>query len=242
MLNIDINNLNDLEKEIHEKITAQLQRESALTITQAAALCGCSASKISKYIKKLGFQNYKQYMDFMCGRELPEKKPSSEFERIQNFLDEFDDALIDSFIDLINGYEKIILLGYGPSRYCAQYFEFRLRLIIKQTVIAVADEISAQALADDKTLLIVFSTTGTYLSFDNIVRIVHEKGGQSLLIAEEYNPSIIPEDGMIYFLTNSSQTFTNVPYEKSRVIFFIFIEEVIHTLLLRTREDQSNNT
>lgn len=233
MLDIDINNLNALEKQIHEKITAKLKQDGALTITQAAALCDCSASKISKYVKKLGFQNYKQYMDFMCGKEIPRKESSSEFDRIRNFMDEFDLSLIDRFIDLIHGYEKIILLGYGPSRYCAQYFEFRLQLIIKQTVIAVADDISARALADDKTLLIIFSATGTYLSFDNVVQTVHEKGGQSLLIAEEYNPSIIPNEGMIYFLTNSSQTFTTIPYEKSRAVFFIFIEEVIHTLLLR---------
>lgn len=236
MLSIDINNLNDFEKKIHEKIAFSVQKEGSMTITHAAALCGCSASKVSKYIKKLGFQNYKQYMDFICGRKMPDKKNSSEFERIRDFIDEFDHSLIDKFINQISGYEKIILLGYGPSRYCAQYFEFRLRLIIKQTVIAVADEISVQALADEKTLLIIFSATGTYLSFNNIVHLIHEKGGQSLLIAEEYNPSIIPEDGMVYFLTNSTQTFTTVPYEKSRVVFFIFIEEVIHTLLLRERE------
>lgn len=238
MLDIDINNLNPLEQMIHKKITAQLKQNGALTITQAASICDCSASKISKYVKKLGFQNYKQYMDFMCGRKMPQKESSSEFDRIRNFMDEFDLSLIDKFIDLIDRYEKIILLGYGPSHYCTQYFEFRLRLIIKQTVIAVADETSARALIDDKTLFIVFSATGTYLSFDSILHTVHEKGGQSLLIAEEYNPSIVPTEGMIYFLTNSSQTFTTVPYEKSRAIFFIFIEEVIHTLLLRRNKEE----
>ena len=237
MLDIDINNLNPLEKQIHEKITNELKKSKALTITQSAELCNCSVSKISKYTKKLGFQNYKQYMDFMCGRKAPQRESSDELDRIRNFLDEFDISLIDKFIDLIDKYEKIILLGYGPSRYCAQYFEYRLRLIVKQTVIAVADEISAHALADDKTLLIIFSATGTYRSFDSILHIVHERGGQSLLIAEEYNSSLIPTEGIIYFLTNSTQTFTTVPYEKSRAIFFIFIEEIIHTLLLRRIEE-----
>lgn len=47
------------------------------------------------------------------------------------------------------------------------------------------------------------------------------------MLVEEYNTAIIPDYGEIIFLTDTFQTLSPIPYEKSRIIFFIFIEEVI---------------
>lgn len=228
MLEINMNNnLNPLDIEIHEQLTIECKNNDSLTITEAAALCHCSPSKISKLVKKLGFNNYKQYRNYICGRKTSAKTFSNEFERIKHFLDTFDPAIIDKFLEKIRTYKKIALLGYGPSKYCAQYLQFKLQLFTNQAIIVLDENLSTAPVIDEDTILIIFSATGAYNSFRKFQEIAHEKKAGFLMIVEEYNTSIIPSYGEIFFLTDTFQTISSVPYEKSRIIFFIFIEEVI---------------
>ncbi len=235
MINIDVNKLNTLERQINETLTKFSKENSNLKITQAAEACNCSISKISKFVKKLGFDNYKQYMDFLYGHEIPQKKSSSELERIKNFLDDFDLSLVDEFIDLVNSHDKIILFGYGPSFICTKYFEYKLRIITNKFVISVPDEISVEGLIDDKSLLVIFSTTGKFKSFEGIYNYSKSQNCTVLLIVEEYNTSLLNNYDRIFMLTKSFQSDDFKPYEKSRTIFFIFIEEVIQRLILKNR-------
>ena len=94
MNNIDFSKLNQLEQQIYDCLLTSSKSHSDLKITQAAELCGCSSSKISKFVKKLGFTNYKQFMDFLYGREIPLKETSSELERIKLYIDDFDASLV----------------------------------------------------------------------------------------------------------------------------------------------------
>ena len=64
-MNIDVNNLNPLEQQIHQKMTQFAAEHDPLRIGHAAELCGCSESKISKFVKNLGFDGYKQYLQFL---------------------------------------------------------------------------------------------------------------------------------------------------------------------------------
>ncbi|MDY0290209.1 MAG: hypothetical protein RBR15_15390 [Sphaerochaeta sp.] len=127
MISIDFTALNALERTIHERLQGSAKVLPTLTITEAARLCGCSVSKVSKFSKKLGFPNFKQYVAFLYDREKEHKETSSELERIQAFITHFDRRLVDEMIDLIAGHERIVLFGYGPSLLCAQYIEYRLR-------------------------------------------------------------------------------------------------------------------
>ncbi len=227
MLKINMSNLNNLDVKIHNLLSKECKSNPKLTIIDAANLCHCSPSKISKFVKKAGFQNYKQYVDYLCNRTAPTKVFSNEFERIHHFLDTFDLSIIDEFIAKISNYKKIVLVGYGPSKHCALYFQFKLQLFCPQTILVIEDELSAPSLLDRDSILIVFSTTGAYHSFRHFQTIAQEKQAAFLLLVEEYNPSIIPDYGEIIFLTDSYQTISTIPYEKSRIVFFIFIEEVI---------------
>lgn len=235
MLEINMSsNLNPLDKSIHERIVSECKQHTPPTIVEAAKLCHCSPSKISKFVKKLGFNNYKQYIDYLCGRKQMSKTFSNEFERIKHFLDTFDLGIIERFVNEIKKYPKIALLGYGPSRYCAEYFRFKLQLFSKQSIFILEDEFSASNVIDDSTLVIVFSATGSFDAFQNFQMIAQENGAHFLLLMEEYNTSAIPSYGEIRFLTDTFQTISSVPYEKSRIIFFIFIEEVI-AYIIRNR-------
>ena len=239
MINIDFNKLNPLEKLINETLIAFSKTATNITITKAAEACDCSVSKISKFVKKLGFNNYKQYIDFLYGKGLPVNRSSIELERIKSFIDDFDISLVDEFIELLNSYEKIILFGYGPSFIATQYFEYKLRINTNKFVIAVPDEISVESLLDDKSLLVIFSTTGKFKSFERINTLAKEKNCQVLLIVEEYNASLLTNYNKIFWMSKFLQPDNLKPYEKSRIVFFIFIEEVIQHIIFNNRQENA---
>jgi DNA-binding MurR/RpiR family transcriptional regulator len=231
MIKIDFSKLNKLENEIYEKLLECSKLQQDLKITQAAEICGCSISKISKFVKKLGFVNYKQFIDFIHGKEISQKQISSELTRIKHYIDDFDVSLVENFIDLMKQHERIILFGYGPSFICAQYFEYRLRICSNKFILAVGDEISLEKMMDQNTLLVIFTTTGMFRSFEDIYLISKSKGCSVLIVAEEYNTCLITHCDKIYWLCNFPQSSDLKPYEKSRTVFFIFIEEIINRLL-----------
>lgn len=230
---IDLNKLNPLEQEIYAKLTSHSKEQTGLKISDAAEICGCSISKISKFVKKLGFDNFKQFASFTEGKELSTQAHSTELDRIRNFTDNFDEKIVDHFISLLENHKKIILYGYGPSFLCAQYFEYKLRIQSDAFIIAVSDLVSAQNMMDDSTLLVILSTTGHYASFKNICEEARQKGGDILLLVEEYHSDLLDDYDNICFLTHSTQSSNLKPHEKSRIVFFIFIEEVILKLIQR---------
>lgn len=231
---INTQNLNPLEQEIYDKLLEYCKTKKTLRILDAASLCGCSTSKISKFVKKMGFDNFKQFTAFANG-ETPETVPSStEFDRIRYFLDEFDPTCIQVFLNLLSTKSKVILLGLGPSSYCAQYMEYKLRLLYPdKLIIAEPDTIAAEALLDDKTLLVIFSTTGRFRSFGETCQKVRDLGGSTLLVIEEYNPELVRnyEQDHLIFLSSQTQSSSLVAHQKSRVLTFIFIEEVLFHIM-----------
>ncbi len=230
MISIDFTALNTLEKSIHETLQGSAKVHPTLTITEAAHLCGCSVSKISKFSKKLGFPNFKQYVAFLYDREREPKEISSELERIQTFITHFDGRLVDEMIALIAGHERIVLFGYGPSLLCAQYIEYRLRTASPKVIIAVVDDLSVASMSDASTLLIIFTVTGSYRDFTSMYRSAANKGATVVIVAEHYNVSLLEQCAKIFFLTDVPTAVDVVPHEQSRTLFFIFMEEVIQRI------------
>lgn len=236
MININFSKLNPLEQEIHQKLQTYSKEIDTIKITQAAEYCGCSVSKISKFVKKLGFTNYRQYLDFLYGREMVTSKHSDELSRIQKFIDSIDSCKVKELLKLIEDHDKIVLFGYGPSLICAQYFEYRLRTSTNKVIIAVADEISVASMTDENTLLILLTVTGTFHTFEDIYRASKEKGCDVAMVVEEYNKELFSQCDKIFWLSEHKQPEHLKPYEKSRTVFFIFLEEVIQQLLINNQK------
>ena len=230
MLSIDKSRLNALEQSICEQIE-RAGGDTDLSITRAAALCGCSVSKISKLVRRLGFSGYKQYINFIAGKEVVRTDPSPELRRIAGFLGRFDDSLADQVIDAINRHDQIVLFGYGPSFYCLQYFEYKLRFATNKTIIASDDELIIRSLIERKSLLLIFSVTGNFKSFTNIYQAAKKKHCEAILIMEEYRLSMLRDYDKVLFLTESRQSDDLKPYEKTRTVFFIFIEEIVQKII-----------
>jgi DNA-binding MurR/RpiR family transcriptional regulator len=231
MINVDLNNLNPLEKKIYNTLSENVLTIPDIKITQAAELCFCSVSKISKVVKKLGFKNYKQFMNFLYGKDISVSFVSNELNRIKQFIDDFDPKIIDEFIKLIHQHERIILFGYGPSYIVTQYFEYKLHTLTSKFSIALQDPLAVKNMADEKSLLIVFTATGTFKSFEDIFKSAKDKGSTVVVVSEEYNPSLVHVCDNLFWLSKYNQPSELQPHEKSRTIFFIFIEEIINKLM-----------
>lgn len=240
MININTDNLNPLEKKIYDTLMDYSKSNSKFRINTAAEICQCSVSKISKFVKKLGFINFKQYLDFLYGEKLPIAKNSGELQRLMSFIDTFDYSLKDDFLKLIESYDKIILFGYGPSQLCGQYFEYRLRTCSNKTVMALSDEISVTSMVDKNTLLIILTVTGSFHSFEQIYKTATAKGCQVAIVAEEYNTALFDQCDKIFLLSKLPQPSHLYAYEKSRTIFFIFLEEIILQLQQNNYDRKQN--
>lgn len=237
MIHIDFTALNTLEKSIHEKLQSASSSQPTLRITEAALLCGCSTSKISKFTKKLGFTNFKQYVAFLYDDTMTKKQsPSSELGRIQQFITNFDERLVDDMIALIAGHERIILFGYGPSLLCAQYLEYRLRTASPKVIIAVVDDLSVASMTDASTLLIIVTVTGAYRDFTTMYNSASKKGATVAIVAQNYNVSLLDQCDTIFFLTDTPNSGEKLPHERSRTLIFIYMEEVIQRIAGGNRE------
>ncbi len=231
MIHIDFTALNALEKSIHGKLQSATASQPTLRITEAAHLCGCSTSKISKFTKKLGFANFKQYVAFLYDdTETKRQESSSELGRIQQFITNFDETLVDDMIALIAGHERIVLFGYGPSLLCAQYIEYRLRTASSKVIIAVVDDLSVASMTDASTLLIIFTVTGAYRDFAPMYSSASRKGATVAMVAQNYNMSLLGQCDTIFFLTDTPNSEGKLPHQRSRTLIFIFMEEVIQRI------------
>ena len=242
MFNIDFGKLNPLEIQIHNKLDEYAKSNETIRINTAAELCGCSVSKISKFVKKLGFANFRQYLDFLQGRDIPQVNLTNELARIRQYIDDFNDALVDELLALIESHDKIVFFGYGPSFLCAQYLEYRLRIFTNKTIMAVADEISVASMTDKNTLLILLTVTGTFHSFENVYAESKKRGCEVAMIVEEYNTELFSQCDRVFWLCRYPQPERLLPYEKSRTVFFIFFEEVIQRILHRKYTDRQEDT
>ena len=213
MINLDLRSLNSLEETIHERMILRSQTATTIRIREAAELCDCSVSKISKFVKKLGFSNYKQYLDFLYGRLVDLTEDSGELERIKTFLDNFDKTMVDKLLALIDQYPKIVVFGYGPSMLCAQYFEYRFRNCSDKMVIAVNDEVTVDNVVNESTLLILLTVTGKFCSFQNMYDSSKEKGCEVVMIVEEYNTELLGQCDKIFWLSKKNQSDHLKPYE-----------------------------
>ncbi len=228
---INLTRLSREDRAQYDLLMAYAREHGNLNIGEAAELCHCSPSRISKFIKKIGFVNFKQFVRSALGEISPANASTNELLRIRDFIDHFDTSIVDEFIREIKKHERIIILGYGPSYYCAQYLEYKLRLHSDRFIVAVPDLLSAQSQMTENSLVVIFSVTGQFASLQEVCESAEQRGAKVLAILEEYHPELLENDHSTIFLTQTVQNPKLPPYNKSRTLFFIFIEEVIFRIM-----------
>ena len=231
MLSIDETRLNRTERATLRKLSDYASVHPAPTILEAATVCGCSTSHVSKTVRKAGFPGYKEYLRYLRSNERPGVRTLDEIERLRRFLDEFDPALVDEVVGLIRSHGKIVLFGYGPSMICAQYVEYKLRFCTQAFVATAPDEHSARSMVDRGSLLLIITTTGRFRSFDAIAHHARSRGADVVVVSEELNPALQELSGRYISLSRHDQSQKLEPHEKTRTVFFIFFEQVVQRIL-----------
>ncbi|MDG5472427.1 SIS domain-containing protein [Jeotgalibacillus sp. ET6] len=232
MIKLVTDQLTALEQEVHGKLSKAVSSNETLKIIDAAEMCGVSTSKVSKLVRKLGFTNFKQYKLYFSGQQinLEKQKKSNEIERLAHYLENFDPQIVDDFVSIFQQYDKIILFGLGPSFISAEYFAYKLAAVSDQKVTVTQSEDFAERLMDEHTLLIVFSVTGKFSSFESLFKKAKENGSTNMLVLEEYVNTLDSAADYIFHLSKFNQHAELLPFEKTRTVFFIVIEEIIAKL------------
>ena len=101
MFRIDATKLNPLERTVLDTMSQYAKTNSPPKIVEAASICNCSVSQVSKAVKKAGFGGYKQYVRYLYFGEYPKEESLAELERLRRVIDDFDVALVDEMVDLI---------------------------------------------------------------------------------------------------------------------------------------------
>jgi len=241
MIRLDFSKLNTLDSKIHQKLQEAVKNHSSITIDDAAKMCNCSPSKISKFVQKLGFKNYKQYIRFLYGKDISTSETSSELDRLQKIIKDFDPTLVTAFAKEIGDVQKVLFFGHGPSYLAAEYFEYKLRLSTNKVVNALSEEFMVQNLLDSDTLLVILTTTGAFRSFSDLYQAASTRGTKVLILCEEYNKQLLESCDQLIWLSKYPQSKDLLPHQKSRTVFYIFIEEVIrHIRSINSPEDHEN--
>ncbi len=229
--NINFKILNELEQTIHKQLSAALLDDNLLSITNAAKLCDVSPSKISKFCKKLGFENYKQYKIYITtGKLIPFNNKSEELQRLEKYIKTFNPNTSTKLAKLIHKSNRIILCGMGPSLIAVEYFAYRLRIVTCCDVMTSNEDFFMKNHMTNNSLLIIFTATGLFQSYANIVNYCESNNFKYIIICEENNHIDEYANKNLLYLTNSTQVNKKLPYEKTRTIWFIYIEEVLTSL------------
>ncbi len=231
--------LTPFERGVLDRLSLHAREHGVPTIVEAASVCGCSSSLVSKSVKKAGFSGYKEYGYFLSHGEIPEsgaESPLSELERLKRVIDEFDPNLTAEFVSLLSSRPKILLFGYGPSHIVAEYAEYKLRLCLDAFIASPNDEASLTRLADARSLLVICTETGRYRSFSSLLQSAREKGALTVIVSEEFNGELIDACDRYMVLSRHRQPEHLQPFEKTRTSFFIFFEQAVQLLLERGRE------
>jgi len=230
MFNVDTARLTPLDRRIVNDLVAHARQHPSFRIAEAAEICGCSISQVSKAIRKAGFSGYKHFIRVLYAGEQPREPALGELERLKRVIEEFDISAVDEFASLIDGHERVILFGYGPSLISAQYFEYKLRFCSSAFVTTAPDEESARTLLERASLLVIFTATGQYRPFGSLAQEASAKGADVVVVSEEFNPLLLDICKRYFVLTRHMQPDTLKPHEKTRTVFFIFLEEVIQRI------------
>ncbi|GGD10366.1 MurR/RpiR family transcriptional regulator [Pontibacillus salipaludis] len=228
MLKLDTDKLTKLEKEVHQKVSELVAENDKLKIIEAAEICEVAPSKVSTLVRKLGFDNFKQYKLYFSGHQIKweSNQRTEEIQRLMLFLENFDEKIVDDFVSIYHKYKKIIIYGLGPSFISAEYFAYKLDIVSDKNIKVTHSEDYAEQMVDDETLLIVLSVTGKFSSFEGLFQKSKDKGAEIMLVLEEYVNTQNSLADYVFHLSKFNQSDELLPFEKTRTIFFIFMEEI----------------
>ena len=143
---------NDLDYTICKYIKLNLKAVSSMAIEELAKQTYVSKAKISKFIKKIGYDNYIAFKDDCLleleirnqvnnsQHQLTKKQLHNSFEWIENNLLEINQNQIDDFIKTIEKAKHVYLYGVAYSHLLCKYLQYEGDLFQKDMLVLYENE------------------------------------------------------------------------------------------------------
>lgn len=187
------NNLGTNPTDLHivDVMLENINEIDKLSIETMAELCNISKSKISKFVKKIGFDDYKEFKDFarnekrrsgylgyedkvMMWRYIEKEGWEAYLKILKDdlacFSDTIDKGILKQLAKAIYDHSNVLAFGSVYSQNIALDFMYRLADEGKYIRTYTYDTMQEEYLRNtsDNTLVIIFSNSGQYLYGDGL--------------------------------------------------------------------------
>ena len=183
---------------IAETLLANINEIDKLPIDSVAELCNISKSKLSKFVKKIGFNDYKEFRDLVKNEKYrsgyygyEDKLPMGRYiakegwepylkilhQDLDCFTEKTDQNMIRRLAKALHEHEEVATFGSVYSQTAAVDFMYRMaeegKYIRTYTYDLEQEEYMRNM--DEDTLVILFSNSGQYLYGDGMRKIGYFK-------------------------------------------------------------------
>lgn len=199
LINLRNNSRSDsTDSHIAETLLANINEIDKLSIDSVAELCDISKSKLSKFVKQIGFDDYKEFRDLVknekyrsgyygyedklpMGRYIAKEGMESYLKILHNDLDCFmgktDQEMVRKLAEALREHDEVAAFGSVYSQTAAVDFMYRMaeegKYIRTYTYDLEQEEYMKNM--DKDTLVIIFSNSGQYLYGDGMRKIGYFK-------------------------------------------------------------------
>ena len=188
---------NDLDYTICKYVKLNLKAVSSMSIEELAKQTYVSKAKISKFIKKIGYDNYIAFKDD-CLLELEIRKQVNNsqhhltknhlhdsFKWIENNLLEVKQNQIDNFIKYIKDAKCIYLYGVAYSHLLCKYLQYEGDLFQKDILVLDENEATIELKENDLLLIIGIEEDALSKQSSRYLRKLLRSQGHKLLISTQ---------------------------------------------------------
>ena len=190
MSNIRIQLLNIINREepnsmnfiIAHYILKNLEEKKAISTKELAKECNVSKSSISRFCRKLGYEDFLELQYAIASYHSFEQKQFADLngdntvELVQNYFQSIQDisahskqfleiGILETLVKDIHDYEDVVLMGHVQSSFPAFSLQHYLTLLHK--FVYSTQDINEQKIMletlDDKSLIIIFSAAGKFI-------------------------------------------------------------------------------
>lgn len=223
---------NDLDYTICKYIKLNLKAVSSMSIEELAKQTYVSKAKISKFIKKIGYDNYIAFKDD-CLLELEIRKQVNNsqhhltknhlhdsFKWIKNNLLEVKQNQIDNFIKYIKNAKCIYLYGVAYSHLLCQYLQYEGDLFQKDILVLDENEATIELKENDLLLVIGIEEDALSKQSSRYLRKLLRSQGRKLLISTQ----MIDQKMLNYFHETLLLPIDHLEMKERRIMFHCLID------------------
>lgn len=223
---------NDLDYTICKYIKLNLKAVSSMAIEELAKQTYVSKAKISKFIKKIGYDNYIAFKDDCLleleirnqvnnsQHQLTKKQLHNSFEWIESNLLEINQNQIDDFIKAIEKAKHVYLYGVAYSHLLCKYLQYEGDLFQKDMLVLDENESTIELKEDDLLLVIGIEEDALSKQSSRYLRKLLRSQGRKLLISTQ----MIDQKMLNYFHETLLLPIDHLKMKERRIMFHCLID------------------